>query len=212
MSASEVSPSRRFATYARSSEPTSICGKHAGRGYRRFSLPSRLRRTLLCDYEPFPVVDPKDADGNVRPVTGLPVDRDRTGGTTVALRPPEPVLDGRKAVAFRPVDGREKDRRRVVGERAPDAGLPAELRAVLAHVRPRGRHLGGAGDAAEDAPLRLGERRLGDEAVVDVCEPHQASRAASGRGERLGDLDSCRKVRADVDEIRPRLERVRNPV
>src|SRR5439155_16344999 len=27
------------------------------------------RDELLCDYEPFPVVDPKDADGNVRPVT-----------------------------------------------------------------------------------------------------------------------------------------------
>src|SRR5205823_869759 len=113
-------PSRGLAMYACSSKRTSICGRCACRRYRRFSFASRLRRALLCDYEPFPVVDPKDADGNVRPVTGLPVNPDRAGGAPVALGRSELTLDGREAVALGPVDRCEENPGGVVGKRAPD--------------------------------------------------------------------------------------------
>src|SRR5262249_4811572 len=143
--------------------------------YRRFSFASTLRRALLCDYEPFAVVDSKDADGNVRPVTGLPVNPDRARGAPVALGRSELTLDGREAVALGPVDRCEENPGGVVRKRAPDARGLSECRAVLTHVCLGGRHLGGRRNAAEDAPMRLRKRGLRDEAVVDVREPHQAA-------------------------------------
>src|SRR3954447_5692330 len=160
--------------HAATSGRRSVANTPCRRG-KRFSFASRLRRALLCDYEPFPVVDPKDADGNLRPVTGLPVNPDRAGGAPVALGRSELTLDSCEAVALGPVERCEENPGGVVGKRAPDPRTLSERRAVLTHVRLGGRHLGGPGHAAEDAPLRLRKRGLRDEAVVDVREPHQAA-------------------------------------
>src|SRR6266536_5487632 len=139
--------------------------------YRWFSFASRLRRALLCDYEPFPVVDPKDADGNVRPVTALAVNPDRAGGAPVALGRSELTLDGREAVALGPVDRCKENPGGVVGKRAPDPRSLSERRAVLTHVRLGGRHLGGRRHAAEDTPLRLRKRAFATKPLSTFASP-----------------------------------------
>ena len=139
--------------------------------------PCRSRSGGARDRELVLGVDGQDAHRHVRPVAGVAVDRDGPRRAPVTPGRAQCLEHGAEPGAPRPLDCREENPRGVISVNDPHTPgrLSNARRYCCTYPRAEGICSGGR-DAAEDASLRLRQRRLRDEAIVNVREAHEARR------------------------------------